>query len=404
MQLWQKVMLGLMAGILLGSLFNSDSYFLNIAYIIGNMFMRSIKMVMGPLIFCALTKGIVTAPSTQALGRVGKKILFISIITTIFAVIFGLVMGWLVQPGKGVVIIPDATYVLEKKTFSVVNFILEIVPDNLFKAFYKGNLIQIVFFSIFTGIIISRLKVYSSHLRNAVSVLSKIVFSMTNTILQFSPYGAGALIACTVGYEGIAVLFNLTKLILAITTAMLLQYIIFGIMIFVFCKKSPIPFYRKSMPYQLLAFSTSSSKAVLPTTMKVCTENLGVSESSANVILPISASLNMNGSAIGLGLSAIFCAQVHSITLCWQDYLAIIFTSTVGAIGGAGVPGAGLVMLPMVLQSVNIPLDTIAMITGIDRLLDMLRTTINVTGDVTMTIIIDHTEGYWNHKKYFSKS
>lgn len=223
---------------------------------------------------------------------------------------------------------------------------------------------------------------------------------MVSIIVKVSPYGICALMACTVAQQGLKIMLSMTKLVSAIGFAMLLQYLVFGLFIMLFCRKSPIPFYKKSVPYQLLAFSTCSTKAVLPTTIKICTEELGVSDSSASVMLPISAAVNMNGSAIGLGISAIFFAQMYSIPLLWNDYLTIVLTSTIGAIGGAGIPGASIIMLPMVLQSAHIPTDGVAILASVDRILDMLRTTVNVTGDATMTLLIDNSEGTWDKERY----
>jgi Na+/H+-dicarboxylate symporter len=183
---------------------------------------------------------------------------------------------------------------------------------------------------------------------------------------------------------------------------MVCQYFVFGLLIIVFCRISPIPFYRKSIPYQALAFSTSSSKATLPTTMQICREQLGVSDTSASFILPLGASINMDGFAINLGLTTVFFAQMLGITLSLHDYVVIIITATLGSIGGAGLPGASLIMLPMVLSSVNIPIEGVAIMAGIDRILDMLRTTINITGDATITLIIDHNEGQLDEAKYYS--
>ena len=174
-------------------------------------------------------------------------------------------------------------------------------------------------------------------------------------------------------------------------------------MIFVFCKLSPIPFYRKSIEYQVIAFSSASSKATLPTAMQVANEKLGVSESATSFLLPLGAALNMNGLAINLSLTAIFFAQMLNIPLDFHDYAIIIFTSTLGAIGGAGIPGASLIMLPMILSSINLPIEGVAILAGVDRILDMLRTTINITGDVTMTLIIDHSEGSLDRKLYYAK-
>jgi Na+/H+-dicarboxylate symporter len=170
----------------------------------------------------------------------------------------------------------------------------------------------------------------------------------------------------------------------------------------VFCRISPMPFYRKSFEYQILAFSTSSSKAALPTTMQICRNRLGISDSSTSFILPLGASINMDGFAINLALCTIFFAQVLGVTLHMYDYLVIVLMATLGSIGGAGIPGASMFMLPMVLAAVNLPTEGVAIIAGIDRILDMLRTTINITGDATITLIVDNSEGTFDKEKYYS--
>lgn len=403
MQLWQKVILGIVLGVLLGLVLLNFPQGLDLVYLIGHMFMRSLRMMMGPLIFCTLVKGIVSSSSASSLGRIGLKIVVVSILTTAFAVAFGISVGYMLQPGKGVLIpINQSAIPHQAEAFSFKSFILNIVPENVVEAFSQGNLLQIVFFSVFTGIVISQFKQRSDNTEKIISFMSKMVFEMITIIVKFSPYGVCALIAWTVATQGFGVIFSMARLVTAVSIASILQYFIFGILILIFCKKSPIPFYKKSLTYQLLAFSTSSTKAALPTTMRICTEELGISDSSTSVMLPISAAVNMNGSAIGLGISTMFFAQMYSITLGWSDYLAIILTSTVGAIGAAGLPGASIIMLPMVLQSVHIPIDAVAILVSIDRILDMMRTTINVTGDVAMTMIVDNSEGTWNKEKYGS--
>lgn len=165
---------------------------------------------------------------------------------------------------------------------------------------------------------------------------------------------------------------------------------------------SPMPFYKKSLEYQIIAFSTGSSKASLPTTMKVCRENLGISESSTSFVLPLGASINMDGLAINLSLATIFFAQLLGVTLSPYDYMIITITATLGSIGGAGIPGGLLVMLPMVLSSVNLPIEGVAILAGIDRILDMFRTTISITGDAVVTLIVDHSEDSLDKERYLS--
>ena len=185
---------------------------------------------------------------------------------------------------------------------------------------------------------------------------------------------------------------------------MTVQYIIFGVLIAIFGRLSPFPFYRKSLEYQALAFSTSSSKATLPTTMDVCLNKMGISKNSTSFVLPLGAAINMDGMAIYLGICTMFFVQIYGIQLTTVDYIIIMLTSTLGSIGAAGIPGGTLIMLPMVLSALNLPIEGIAFIAGIDRVLDMMRTTINITGDATITLIIDSSEGTLNKKLYNTPS
>ena len=401
MKLWQKVTLGLILGILFGI------YFPNYVYIfkpIGQVFMRLISMVIFPLIFFSLVSGITSMQDSSSLGRVGLKAVLSFFITTLFAVIFGLSVALILEPGSG--ISKDFSSLVSNQTerteFDIVNFFIRIIPDNVVSAFAKGYLLQVVFFSIFTGICINKLGEQVKTVKELFHSLFSLILKMISIIIQFSPYGAFALTAWTIGTNGVEVLFGLSKLVFAIVIAMFLQYLIFGLMILIFARISPIPFYKKSLEYQILGFSTSSSKASLATTMKVCRNDLGISEMSTSFVLPLGASINMDGFAINLGLTTVFFSQMYGVVLGPYDYLMIIITSTVGSIGGAGIPGASLIMLPMVLSSVGLPIEGVAILAGIDRILDMLRTTINITGDAAVTLIIDESEKKLDKAKYYS--
>jgi Na+/H+-dicarboxylate symporter len=400
MQLWQKVTLGLIFGIVFGM------YFPNYVYILkpfGQIFMRLISMVIFPLIFLSLVSGITSLSDSSSLGRIGLKSVCSFFTTTLFAVIFGLGVGILLEPGAGMN--KDFTNVMSGQAhqgeFDIVQFFVRIVPDNVIGAFAGGYLLQVVFFSIFTGICMNKLGEKAQPIKELFQSFFSLVLNMISIIIQFSPYGAFALTAWTIGNNGVEVLFALSKLIIAIVIAMCLQYLIFGLMILVFARISPIPFYKKSVEYQILGFSTSSSKASLATTMKICREKLGISEMSTSFVLPLGASINMDGFAINLGLTTVFFSQMYGISLGLYDYLMIIITSTVGSIGGAGIPGASLIMLPMVLSSVGLPIEGVALLAGVDRILDMLRTTINITGDAAVTLIIDKSENKLNVEDYY---
>ncbi|KJV58916.1 dicarboxylate symporter family protein [Rickettsia felis str. Pedreira] len=322
--------------------------------------------------------------------------------TTFFATVFGLSVALVLKPGVGIHIDFTSSGTTSRTSFNIIDFFVNIVPDNAVGAFANGDVLQVVFFAIFVGITLNKMKSVGEPVTDLIHVMSKLILKMISFVIQLSPYGAFALTSWIVGMQGVEVMISLSKLVVAVVVAMTFQYFVFGLLIYVFCRVSPIPFYKKSFEYQILAFSTSSSKATLATTMQVCREKLGISESSTSFVLPIGASINMDGFAINLSLTTIFFAQMMGVTLAPHDYLVIILTSTLGSIGGAGIPGASLIMLPMVLSSVHLPIEGVAIIAGIDRILDMLRTTINITGDATITMIIDNSEDTLDKEVYLS--
>ena len=404
-KLWHKVALGLIIGIAYGVLNGENAIIIKP---VGDLFLNAINMIIVPLIFFSLIAGITSVSDPSSLGRIGLKSCMAYLVTTTFAIITGLVLANLMKPGVGSSLDLSTLSIASidtsmVKEFSFIKLITGVVPSNAIRAMAEGNMLQVVFFSIFTGVTI--LKVESSLRKRLIDIfqmLSQLIFKMVAIIIQFSPYGAFALTGWIVGTQGTGVLHDLLKLIGTVITGMTIQYIFFGIFIYFFAKLSPFPFYRKSFEYQTLAFSTSSSKATLATTMKVCREKLGISNTSTSFVLPLGAAMNMDGMAIYLGMCTVFFAQVSGIDLAFHDYIIIIITATVGSIGGAGVPGASMVMLPMILTAVHIPIEGVALIAGIDRILDMIRTTINITGDATVTLIIDKTEGNLNEETYYS--
>ncbi|WP_045914334.1 dicarboxylate/amino acid:cation symporter [Orientia tsutsugamushi] len=399
MMLWQKVILGLVLGVITGIAFPE---YVDYIKPIGDIFLRLIKMIIAPLIFFSLVSGIVSVNNSDSLGRLGIKATIAFTLTTLFAVLFGIGIAIILKPGVGITIdLPVTNTNLERAKFDVINFLINIVPDNALGAIVYSNILQVVFLAIFTGITLNKMS-NSSTLRQLFSIISKMIMKMISLIILLAPYGAFALTAWVVGNHGIGILFGLSKLMFAIVLAMIMQYLIFGVLIMVFCRISPLPFYRKSIEYQILALSTSSSKASLVTTMDVCKNKLGVSSATTNFILPLGASINMDGFAINLALTTIFFAQLFGITLQLHDYFVIILMVTIGTIGGAGIPGASLIMLPMVLSAVNLPIEGVAILVGIDRILDMLRTVINITGDATITLIIDQSEGTFDEETYYS--
>jgi Na+/H+-dicarboxylate symporter len=401
MKLWQKVAIGLVLGALFGVFFPDYAIYFKPA---GDIFLRFIKMVIAPLIFFVLVSGITSMEDPTALARIGLKSTIIYMITTVFAIIFGIGVASVLEPGIGTQLdlskVGSVTKIAEE--FNLGSFFVNIVPEHVVAAFSAGNYLQIVFFSIFAGIAINKMGKEAESLKNFFHIISKMMLKMICMVMELAPYGAFALTSWVVGVQGVEILFTLSKLVFAVLFAMALQHVIFGLMILIFCRISPMPFYRKSLTYQLVALSTSSSKATLPTTMEVCRDDMGMSEASTSFILPLGAAINMDGMAIYLGLTAIFFAQIFGIDLQFHDYCILTLTSTLGSIGAAGIPGGSLVMMPMVLSSVGIPLEGIGVLVGVDRILDMVRTAINITGDVTVTLIVDHNEGTMDMAKYHS--
>ncbi|MGC0372243.1 MAG: hypothetical protein DGJ47_000952 [Rickettsiaceae bacterium] len=403
MKLWQKVFLGLVLGVLFGIYLKE---YVEAIKPIGTVFLRLIKMIIVPLLFFTLVSGITGMRDPSSVGRIAKKSMLAYMGTTCFAVMFGLGIAHLMGPGVGVDIDLGATIEHEGNdaSFDLLEFFINIVPNNIFVAFAESNVLQVVFFSIFTGVIINSIGSAADPVRDIIHSAAKLVLRMIAVIVEMSPYAAFALTAWVIGTQGIDIIYTLGKLFQAIVLAFILQYIIFGLMILVFCRMSPMPFYRKSIEYQMIALSTGSSKASLATTMQVCKQKLGVSETSTSFVLPIGASINMNGLSIKLGLSTIFFAQVMGVDLAFADYVVIILTGTLGSIGGAGIPGSFIIMLPIMLTSVGLPIEGVALLVGIDRVLDLLSTTINITGDATITLVVDHSEGTLDKEMYYSET
>ena len=402
MKLWKKVFIGLGIGIVLGLVFKENVIYLKP---LGDLFIRLIKMIIVPLIFFAIVSGITSTQNAKALGRVGLKASLAYILTTVFAVTIGLSVGSFFKPGEGITLNFDNNTQLPSGTdlTKVLDMVLQIVPDNAIGAMAQGTVLQVVFFALFTGITINLLdKAAQQKISEAISLGSTVVFKMVSLIVELSPIAAMALIAFVVGMQGLEIVKSLVKLIACAYFAFAVQYVFFGIMIYVFTRLSPKPFLKKSIEYQALAFSTSSSKAALPTTIKVCRERLGISKFSSSFVLPLGASINMDGIAIYISICALFFAQSMGKVLGIYDYGLIALTGTLGSIGGAGIPGGTIVMLPLVLGSIGLPIEGIALIAGIDRLIDMMRTTISITGDAAVTLCIDHCEGTLDEKQYYS--
>lgn len=399
--MWKKILLGLLLGVILGVILKEDAVYLKP---LGDLFIRLIKMIIVPMIFFAIVGGITSVNDSRSLGRLSIKASLAYLCTTLVAITIGLVVGTIFEPGGGVSLdfgshsLPKADVPMVPEIFDAI---LSIVPDNAIGAMARGTILQVVFFSLFTGITLNSMEQdKAKRLSSMFQILSAMVFKMVHFIVQLAPIAACALTAWIVGTQGMNVLVKLMKLIGCAYLGFGVQYLILGLMIWLWTRLSPVPFFKKSFEYQALAFSTISSKAALPTTIKVCQERLGISNLSSSFVLPLGASINMDGTAIYISICALFFAQVTGKALGIGDYGCIILTGTLGSIGAAGIPSGTIMMLPMVLGSIGLPLEGIALIVGIDRIVDMMRTTISITGDAAVTLCVDHSEGLLDVKKY----
>lgn len=406
MKLWKQVLIGLVLGIIVGIVLKEKAALLKI---FGTIFISLIKMVIVPLIFFALLSGITSmSGGSGSVTRVSIKGFSSYILTAVFAVCIGLSTGLLFKPGVGVdlSLISDVSQVTAIKTVppKVSEFLISLIPTNPISAMANDNFLQLIIFSIFLGVTINLVGHKADPLKSIINSAAQVMFKMIEGIVKLAPLGVFGFISWIVGTQGLEVLESLAKLVLAVLFACFIQYLLFGLMIIIFARVSPIQFYKKMLFTQSIAFATSSSKATLSTAMAQLQERMGVSKSSSNFLMPLGACINMDGTAIYLGICALFFAQAYGIHLEGHHYAMLLLTCTLGSIGAAGIPSGSIIFMSMVLTSVGLPIEGIGVILGVDRILDMVRTTINITGDSTITFIVDKSEGTLDEKVYYNKT
>jgi Na+/H+-dicarboxylate symporter len=407
MKLWQQVLIGLILGVIAGLTLGQDAESLKI---LGIVFINLIKMVIVPLIFFALLSGITSMNGQGNFTRVGIKGFSAYILTAMFAVIIGIAAGIIFKPGEGVdlhSILDTGNNVVDivgKTPPTIGEFLLGLITTNPIRSMASDQFLQIIIFSIFTGIVINMVGEKAKPVRDLIQSASLVTFKMIELIVKLAPIGVFGFISWVIGTQGTEILQALAKLIIAVLSACMFQYFVFGLLILVIARISPLPFYRKILATQSLAFATSSSKATLSTALNQLQERMGVSKTNSNFLLPLGVCINMDGTAIYLGICALFFSQAYGIDLTYQNYLMLVLTCTLGSIGAAGIPSGSIIFMGMVLSSVGLPIEGIGIILGVDRILDMVRTTINITGDSAITLIVDKTEGALDEKLYYDKN
>jgi Na+/H+-dicarboxylate symporter len=399
MPLWQQILIGLGLGVLTGMLFKADALVLAP---IGTLFLNAIKMLIVPLVFVSLVAGITAMSDSAKLGRISVKTIAIYLVTTAFAVSIGLLFGALFAPGEGMNMVASGIQET-KQAPSLVQILVGLVPTNPVTAFAEGNILQIIVFAIALGVSMNLIGEKAAPAVKLFDSLAEVFYKLTDLVMRCAPIGVFALIAGVVASHGIEVLLPLASVIGVIYLASIAHMLlVYGGLLAMLARLSPLRFFKGVAPALAVAFSTSSSAGTLPVSIECARKNLGVSQGVAGFVLPVGATINMDGTAIYQGVLALFIAQAFGVDLNGGQYLMIILTATLASIGTAGVPGAGLIMLGLVLTSVGLPLEGVALIAGIDRILDMARTTVNVAGDLMTTTLVGRSENELDQSIYNS--
>jgi Na+/H+-dicarboxylate symporter len=407
MTLTSKVLIGMGIGIAVGLFINLlslngegtfvNEYIVNgFFHVIGKMFVTSLKMLVVPLVFFSLITGVLGIGDINALGKVGAKSFALYMLTTAIAIAVGIGIAAMVGIGEGVNLTSVATF-SAKEAPALSSVLIDIIPSNIINAMAEGKMLQIIFFSILVGISILMVGKKAEPVVELIEIGNEIMMKMVNIVMAVAPYAVFALLAKAIADLGLGLLADLAGYVLVLIAALMIHLFVtlMGILK-IFSGMNPSIFLKKMRETQIFAFSTSSSNATIPVTLRAVTERLGVNNSVASFTVPFGATINMDGTAIMQGVATVFIANAYGVDLGITGYLTVILMSVLASIGTAGVPGVGLIMLSMVFTQVGLPVEGIGLILGVDRLLDMIRTAVNVSGDATVSVIVAKSEGKLN--------
>ena len=400
--LTRRILIGLAAGMALGVILNwvgTEFVFTRLMvdgvfYVGGQIFLASLKLLVVPLVLVSLACGTAALEDVTKLGRIGGKTLGLYLLTTAIAISMAIIAAIIVAPGTGFDLPTESMGYAAQEAPGLAQTLIDIFPDNPFHAMSEGRMLQVIVFAVLLGIAMTLsgeagrdlLRVFES----ANAVIMKLVF----LLMQLAPYGIFCLIARVFSEQGIDAFEKLAKYFVVVLGVLFLHIsVTYPAMLFVFARLNPLGFFRKLRAPMTVAFSTASSGATLPVTLRTCEERLGVDGSIASFTVPLGATINMDGTAIMQGVATVFIAQAYEVQIGPSGYLMVVLTATLASIGTAGVPGVGTIMLAMVLRQMNLPVEGIGLILGVDRLLDMTRTAVNITGDAAVSCIVARSEG-----------
>lgn len=415
-----KIIIGMFAGIFTGYLlqklmpagadfvvplyffdFSFKSFFVDGLFEIGGqIFIASLKMLVVPLVFVSLICGTCSLKDTTKLGRIGGKAVGLYLTTTAIAISFAMFIALLVNPGEGVNKVADTTFIANEAP-SLTQVIIQMFPSNPFNAFSEGNMLQIIIFALLFGIAMALSGSAGQRLTKVFEDLNEVIMRLVTILMNLAPYGVFFLLAKLFTEISVDTFGNLIQYFLVVFFVLLIHALItYPLILKLLTGLNPLIFLRKMRDATLFAFSTASSNATIPVTLETATKKMGVKNSIASFTVPLGATINMDGTAIMQGVATVFIAQVYGIDLSTSDYLLVILTATLASIGTAGVPGVGLIMLAMVFEQVGLPVEGIGLIIGVDRLLDMTRTAVNVTGDSMVTLVVGKSEQQFDQRVY----
>lgn len=406
-----KVLLGLVFGLITGVIINMflagnafvDTWLVNgVFHMIGKMFINALKMLVVPLVTFSLICGVCGIGDIKALGRIGTKSFGLYVLTTAIAISTAILLATIVGPGKGFEMDGVETKeVAAKEAPPVTQVFIDIIPSNPIKAFAEGEMLSIIFYAIMFGVSILLVGARARPVVEAAEMLNEVAMKMVTLVMSIAHIGVFCLIAKTFSEQGIGLLLPMASYFFTVVGALAIHlFVTLLALLFLFTRLNPVMFMRKMRNAQAFAFSTASSSATLPITLRSVSERLGVNNSVASFTVPLGATINMDGTAIMQGVATVFIANVYGIELGLGGYLTVIGMSVLASIGTAGVPGVGLIMLAMVLNQVGLPLEGIGIIMGVDRLLDMCRTAVNITGDAMVSTVVAKGENKIDYAVY----
>lgn len=387
--------LGVVVGLIINLVFPSTFSTLDTFVFkpLGTIFLNLMKMLVVPVVFFSIILGTVGIGDPKKLGKIGVKAIAYFLTTTAIAIIIGITLALIIKPGAGGGFEDVKAEYEPKEAPPIVDTLLGIIPTNPIEAMASGEMLQVIFFAIFVGmgliILGDKVKLITEFVKQA----DKLMMLLINIVMRFAPFGAFGLIASAIGGQGLNAIKSMGLYMIVIILSLFLHSAItYGGSIALLAKKNPIWFFKGFAPAMLVAFSTASSTSTLPASMKAAQENLKVPEEISGFVQSLGATINMDGTAIMQGVATVFIAQAFGVPLGINELVVVILTAVLASIGTASVPGAGLIMLAMVLESVGLPVEGIALILGVDRILDMLRTAVNITGDAACAVIISKSE------------